>query len=508
MKRALVALAVVAGLGLAAAGSAWAQGASVTFYFGASSSDTAIGMAPGAEGTIQIRVSNPSYDYYPYWRVQRARLTVHFDPTKVEVLGFAGESYGLYQIESVTIGSGVATVAAYGDAYGTDAPVLRMRARLLAGASDGAYLWIQPDTVTGNSYSGSGPLTGWSTPGEVCHATQVWGDVDGSGGVDSRDALITLSAAVGLPVSGFNLEMGDADQDGLTNSRDALMMLSYAIDLPIYQVNRLGIGIPDACPGLTAPGEIVVFKRSGSTGGIYRLDAASTTPVAVTTNAGDDYPSLNAAGTSVVFQCPGVSYAQVCKVNLDGSNRLMLTDTVAHTNPEWSPDGTRIAFIQDPFGYAYLMDPLGSSRTSVNPQTATAEVSWTRDGTRLLMSGDALWTTWVDSARSDTILSYVSILPPLRHSPDGGTVAFKMSDGNLWTVPFTVGATSYTRRTPFPTYLIGFDWGPGGVVFAMPARDGTQSLWMLQGGFDGPLVRLTKPAPTESDENPAFRRNP
>ena len=510
MKRSLAVFALVVGLCLVAAGSARAQAAPITFYFGASPSDTVIGLAPSIVSTIPVRLTNPAYSSYPYWRPQHARLTLHFDPARIEVLGFAAVPGGFYTIDSAIIGSGVATVVADGEvSWASDAPALNVRARLSAGASDGAYLWIQPDTVVGYSpYYPPEGLSGRSLPGEACHATQVWGDVDGDGDTDSRDALVTLSAAVGLPVEGFDLPLGDVDLDGLTNSRDALMMLSYAIDLPISGTNRLAVGIPDVCPGLTAPGETVVFKRGGSLGGIYRLDAASTTPVAVTTNPGDGYPSLNAAGTWVAFQCPGATFQQVCRVDLDGNNRIMLTDTIGHTKPEWSPDGTRIAFLQEPFGYAYLMDSVGAGRATVYPQTATANVSWTRDGTGLLMSGSALWVTRLDTARADTILSSLSVLPPLRHSPDGGTVAFKLSDGNLWTAPFSVGATSYTRRTPFLTYLIGFDWGPEGVVFAMPARDGTQSLWMFQGGFDGPLVRLTKPGAGEEDSDPAFRRNP
>jgi hypothetical protein len=70
--------------------------------------------------------------------------------------------------------------------------------------------------------------------GLYCPAVGRWGDLDGDGRANSRDALAILSAIVGLPLdSTFARSLGDVDGDGLVNSRDALITLSYAVGLEI-----------------------------------------------------------------------------------------------------------------------------------------------------------------------------------------------------------------------------------------------------------------------------------
>jgi Bacterial Ig-like domain (group 2) len=86
-----------------------------------------------------------------------------------------------------------------------------------------------------------------------CGALGRWGDLDGDGLANSRDALAILSSLVGLSVGGtFNLALGDADGDGLTNSRDALIILSYAVGLQIpgERVLLLAAG---PCTGTVVP---------------------------------------------------------------------------------------------------------------------------------------------------------------------------------------------------------------------------------------------------------------
>ncbi len=84
-----------------------------------------------------------------------------------------------------------------------------------------------------------------------CAALGRWGDLDGDGLANSRDALAILSNLVGLPVGGgFQLALGDVDGDGLTNSRDALILLSYGVglDIPGQRVLLVAAG---PCTGAT-----------------------------------------------------------------------------------------------------------------------------------------------------------------------------------------------------------------------------------------------------------------
>lgn len=70
--------------------------------------------------------------------------------------------------------------------------------------------------------------------GTFCGALGRWGDVDGDSASNSRDALMALSAVVGLPPAvGANPALADVDADGAVTSRDALIILSYAVGLPV-----------------------------------------------------------------------------------------------------------------------------------------------------------------------------------------------------------------------------------------------------------------------------------
>jgi hypothetical protein len=522
MKRALAVLIVASGLGLAAATRARAQ-TPVTFYFGASSSDTATGLVPGVTSTIPIRVS-----YYDY--VTKVRLVVHFDPAKLAVLGAqSSPSGGFATIDSTNIGLGTAMIAASGFFYGSDVEALRLVVRLLPSVTDGAYLWTETDSAQVDDYYSVPYGYNWIPArarfGMACHASQVWGDVDGNNQVDSRDALITLSAAVGLPVSGFNLAQGDVDGDGLTNSRDALMMLSFSIGLNAGSsgpLDRVGLAPVDACPGLTPPGETVVFSRNlgGGAGGIFRLDAAGGAPVQLTAALGDQWPRLNHAGTAVVFQCDSAGTPLVCRTDSDGSNRATLLTSnppgaysTNGTQPDWSPNGNYIVYnTRAGFGIGRMTSTGDSQVTVYSSGMFGSSVAWSRVGDSLAISNPNHYGLYVFPigtalpAPLDANFGYTTYAAPIRWSPDGSTLAtINFNGGGIVTLPATGG-------TSLPAVALkgihAFDWGPQGIIFAMPDHHSVPSLWMLQGGFGGPLVRLTDPGAGPADDQPSFRRNP
>lgn len=84
--------------------------------------------------------------------------------------------------------------------------------------------------------------------GTFCQALGRWGDLDGDGRADSRDALAILSDAVGIDVSvqGFTVLLGDASGDGATNTLDALILLSHAVGMDITG-QRIMLTAPGAC---------------------------------------------------------------------------------------------------------------------------------------------------------------------------------------------------------------------------------------------------------------------
>lgn len=97
--------------------------------------------------------------------------------------------------------------------------------------------------------------------GTMCPARGRWGDLDKDQHANSRDALLTLSKVVGLPVDTlYDTGLADVNGDGAIQSVDALIILSYAvgIDIPGQRVLLLA---PTSC-GTGSAQTVTVFPTS------------------------------------------------------------------------------------------------------------------------------------------------------------------------------------------------------------------------------------------------------
>jgi len=497
------ALAVVAA-GVLALGGARPARAQVAVYF-QPLGDTAVGAVPGGTTAVEIRARDSLAT-----TVLSANLTFHFDTTRIRILGVQIETgTGLDSIVDTTRGPGVFGVGAMGAAVGSDAALYRLLLQLKAGASSGTYVWIGADSAP----SASGTLTAVGTISQVCHATNLWGDVSGDGQVDSRDALITLSNAVGLPVTGFNLALGDVDGDGLANSRDALLTLSYAIGLPLSGVAdvRVASGVPDACPGLTAPGDSVVFLRNDAPAGLYQLGATSTLPVAVpgaTNTIGNAAARLAADGRSLVYVCPGALGVQICKVDADTGGVVQLTDDSLATDdsPDWSPAGDSIVYLSN--STIMKMAANGSGQAAVISQTGpilATEVKWGRVRTKLAFSNGSLYVfDPTISSNPALVTTGFADIKSMRWSPAGDSIAFvRTTDPRLWVVPVSGGTPGIIYG--FAGLITGGDWGSTGILISLDTGTGVSSIWLSR-GIGQPIFRVTRPS--VGDLSPTWRRSP
>jgi hypothetical protein len=99
-------------------------------------------------------------------------------------------------------------------------------------------------TVDFIRYNGSTPVSGASYTMAPTTTTSKLGGVNSDGVVNSTDALIILSADVGIKTPQFcPMNCGDVNNDGFVNSTDALIILSY--DVGISVPFPVGTG---ACP--------------------------------------------------------------------------------------------------------------------------------------------------------------------------------------------------------------------------------------------------------------------
>ena len=109
---------------------------------------------------------------------------------------------------------------------------------------------VSPAQATVDYIATSGGAVTYSYAIDANEPTSKLGGVNGDGAVNSTDALIILSADVGINTSQYcPMNCGDVNGDGLVNSTDALIILSYDVGISVPYL--VGSG---ACPSsLTQP---------------------------------------------------------------------------------------------------------------------------------------------------------------------------------------------------------------------------------------------------------------
>jgi Tol biopolymer transport system component len=134
-------------------------------------------------------------------------------------------------------------------------------------------------------------------------------------------------------------------------------------------------------------GAKIAFASSfDSKSDIYVADADGSNPKRLTNNEGQVQAvgavgSWSPDGAKMLLSClPSASY-DVCTMDADGSNLTQLTTKGEYEEPNWSPDGKKIAF-ESASGGIYTMNPDGSNRTlAIAP--VSDQPDWSPDGTKI-----------------------------------------------------------------------------------------------------------------------------
>lgn len=202
----------------------------------------------------------------------------------------------------------------------------------------------------------------------------------------------------------------------------ALLCAISSISLPTFSA---GAALADQTAGK------IIFDREGK---IYSMNADGSNRTLVSNpNVLAVDPSSSPDGTKIAFTC-GVEPWNICVMNADGSNVMVLTDVRADGSPAWSPDGTKIAFHSTREGYShiYFISPSGGAvtRLNVNDESLLAESSpaWSPDGTRVAFIGDSETGSDIYTATLDGTVARVTYSEILKRSPawspDGAQIAF------------------------------------------------------------------------------------
>jgi PKD repeat protein len=148
--------------------------------------------------------------------------------------------------------------------------------------------------------------------------------------------------------------------------------------------------------------EIFVMNANGS--GQTNLHAVGTSP------------EWSPDGTKIAFESNYMIYV----MNADGSDQICLTPGIEAWDPLWSPDGTKIAYLN---GGVCVMNADGSGKTQIH---WGLDAAWSPDGTKIATGYPGIWVVDANGMNPIRLVpfnTYSKEVLPI-WSPDGTKIAF------------------------------------------------------------------------------------
>ena len=168
---------------------------------------------------------------------------------------------------------------------------------------------------------------------------------------------------------------------------------------------------------------------------IYVMDAVGGNQERLTNNPSNDRdPDWSPDGTKIAFSSAGVDgKRQIYVMNADGGHLKKLTDTRDNSAPDWSPDGHQIAFtvhpdlINDWVHHIALMDADGRNRERLEDHAS--EPSWSPDGQQIAFvstrdGGPGIYVIGADGQGRRKVAHDLASPQRPAFSPDGRRIAY------------------------------------------------------------------------------------
>jgi Tol biopolymer transport system component len=156
---------------------------------------------------------------------------------------------------------------------------------------------------------------------------------------------------------------------------------------------------PAIFPDFSPDGSKIVFsaKPAGSSNrDIYVINSDGTGLTQLTSDEGDNsYAAFSPNGTKIVFTSNRSGISQVWLMHADGSHQRQLTFDPQPKDqvPDWSPDGSKIAYLADTHGIADIVNPswgdiwvmnaAGHNQRQLTSGASWYGTAWSPDGTRI-----------------------------------------------------------------------------------------------------------------------------
>lgn len=293
----------------------------------------------------------------------------------------------------------------------------------------------------------------------------------------ARDVYVMNASREGAPV---RLTHDNRLVVGLTWTRDGReIVFSSNRDgsFGLWQVpatggppQRMNIGGENSySPAISSRGNMLAYSHGTGTWDIVRVDLKSSakqilTDQILSSNEEDAAPQFSPDGTRIAFQSWRSGEQEIWTCAADGSTPEQLTSFNGPLtgSPRWSPDGSKIAFDSRPGGFAhiFLMSPDGGVPRQLTFGSNNDIVpSWSPDGKWIYFGSNRSggWQIWEIASSGGK---------PRQVTQKGGVVALASPDGKwvyytrsgvpgLWRIPANGGEEKQVLSGPpslFPDY--------------------------------------------------------
>jgi Tol biopolymer transport system component len=204
------------------------------------------------------------------------------------------------------------------------------------------------------------------------------------------------------------------------------------------QPERLELAGYNAQQPSSAPaGNRLAFSRIAWNNDIWRYQLGGIPEPFITSSLGDYDPQYSPDGSKIAFSTDrSGGVVEIWIANADGSHPVQFMKGLGHGqgSPGWSPDGRLIVFDsigQDGLTHIYVIDATGGQPRRITPGTSSDQVpSWSRDGKWIYHSSDRtgrdeIWRSPLGEGAAQQITengAYAAV-----ESVDGRTVFYNKS---------------------------------------------------------------------------------